>query len=151
MLYKNHIALKIVVFILTEIIMCGPCFPVLRRVIYEGICKRHSGDDDYGNFGSLAGRLRCLKGAAICLAYTIVAPFVAIARMYKGYNKIPRHLSFQEWTKSRSIAVLDAIACVLASPVIALAVTIKYLAGAIIHPGIVYLNEDAYEDVVEDF
>lgn len=109
-----------------------------RLPLTSGIVDRFSFnavkyDSWQGNhrFFSCEGRKACfIQAFGNFLIESIVAPFFIL------YEAI-KYRSEHNW-ENKTLAVLDVTAALLLTPLMALALGLKSLAGAIIHPGIVY-------------
>lgn len=107
-------------------------FPFLAVTIdYYAAGQMHVNDGS-GQFSSRFGRGALALAVVASLAYALVIPIVQIIALVKHRKSWPEHYLL--------LTPIDIALGIILSPLFSLVVSIKSLAGAIIHPGIVFTN-----------
>ena len=100
--------------------------------------------DGEENCCSLSGRCKSAGSFLVSAILIPLMPIVIVASVILGLNanvtaQNPNAEKLQEyWKNHRFVMILDIAATAITSPLHSLLFTIKCLAGAVIHPGIVY-------------
>lgn len=125
---------------------CCLCANFLYKYNIEGpLTKKLAAQDEElyrGGACSFQGRIYCLLVAGVAGVITVVVPIIAAFFICRGKN--PR-LTYM-WHQSKICAVITGICTIALSPLVALILIIKAVAGAIIHPSILYGPHDIVLD-----
>lgn len=120
-------------------------FPVLCNLWERNLFSRTAVSDGQEEFGSIQGRLVCICGAVGLglLSPVVLTIFTVDSATKYTTEEITDEETQQksknplndEWQKSKGWAVLDIAAAILTSPILLVAMIVRYVIG-IIHPGI---------------